>query len=96
MEVSLFAVSGIQFSFDRGPADLKSPDAVPAVIFKRTLHLQDQATHQALHPLHHDHKIISVVIHEADVFFTEIAAVQDEPDVLIAVAFRLFQRVLQL
>ena len=96
MEISVLLIGRVQLSLYRGPADLKCPDAVAPVVLECPLRFQDQLTDQVLHPLHHDHKVIPVLIHETDIFPAEISPVKDKANVLVAITFCFFQGVPEL
>ena len=86
MEVAVFFISCEQLAPYGCSADFIRPYAILAVVFKAPLNLKYQIADQALHPLHHDHESISILIHEADVFLAEISPVKYEPYMLIPIA----------
>ena len=96
VKVSLLLVGGVQLPLDSSTADFERANTVLPVVLKAPLYFQNLLTDKALHPLHHDHEIVSVFIHEFDVLFAEIATVQDKTHVFISIPFCLFQGVLQL
>ena len=64
--------------FHRDTVHLVITQAVFTLFFKTAFRRQDKVPHQRLHPLHHDNELITVLIHEMDVFFTEVSTVKNE------------------
>ena len=59
-------------------------------------HRVHQGRHQASASLDHHDEVVSKPVHARDVVLAEIPAVQNEPDVPVAIALRLVEHVLQL
>ena len=72
------------------------PDTVLPAFFEASLYLQYQVPYQVLHPFHHDHKVVSELVHVVDVFFTEIPSIQNEPDIPVTVSIGRLYHALQL
>ena len=47
-------------------------------------------------PLHHDDELVTVLIHEVDVFFAEVSSIKDETDLTVSIALCLLQHLLEL
>ena len=96
MKVPVSFIIGIQSSLYRHPVYMMTPYAVFPLLFKLAFMLKDQSFDKGCHTLYHDHEIISIIIHPADVLFTEIPSVKYDPYVLITISVRFGKRTLKL
>jgi len=96
MEVPFTRIVGEQSGLDRRPVHLVFPHGVFALGLKRAFQRQDQLVDNTRHPLDHHYEVVAVLVHVLDVCLAEIATVEYEADVGVAVAFGLAYHVLQL
>ena len=89
-------IGKIQLVFHCDAVYFTITQTVFAFFFKTTFNRQNKISHQRLHVLHHDNKLIAVLIHEMDVFFTKISAIKNETDLLISIPLYFQQHLLEL
>ena len=96
VEISFLFIWREQRSFYCGSVCFILTDAVSTHIFKSSPVFENDLADQLLHPFDHDHKIIAVLIHKADIRLAEIPPVQNESGLFISVSFGLLQHDLKL
>ena len=74
----------------------KLSDLIPPIAFKSSFLLSDLLADKLLAALYHDNETEAVAVHISQVLFAEISPVKHEADVLISVAFHLFDHELEL
>ena len=66
------------------------------LFFEAAFDRLNEVTNQRFHPLHHDDELVTVLIHEVDVFLAEATSVKDETDLTVSIALCLLQHLLKL
>ena len=96
MYIPLPGIGCIHKSVNRLPIHAEFRDLIAPVVLEGAFLLTDLIMNKVLDAFHHDNKCKSVLIHELQVFLAEVAPVQNETNVVIAIPFRLCDHVLQL
>ena len=96
MEISVFLIGQVQLLLNRHSGDSVVTDVVDSLVFKGSFLLEHQLIHHGGHALHHDDEAVAASVHMLDVPFTEVAPVQNESDLSVAIAHGLIQHKLQL
>ena len=81
MEIALLGVALIELAFDRDAADVTVLQYAIRIILKAAMHFVNESAYQGLTSLDHHDEPMAVLIQIFDVVPTEIAAVQDEPNI---------------
>ena len=66
------------------------------LFFEASFDRQNESSNQRFHPFHHDYELVTVLIHEVDVFLAEISSIKDGTNLTISIAFCLLQHLLEL
>ena len=78
-------------AFDYHTIDFILPDVTFPAVLKLSFIFEDQITDKRIHPLFHDSKIITTLVHVLDIFFAEIPSVEDNPRMPVTIATGFFQ-----
>ena len=95
VEIALLLIRRIQLVLHGESIHLVITQAELTLFFEAAFDRQDEITDQRFHPLHHD-ELVTVLIHEVDVFFAEVSSIKDETDLTVSIALCLLQHLLEL
>ena len=96
MEIAFLRVYFEERTLKRSTVDAGVADSAGAVCFKRSALLQDHGRDKLLASFHHQQKIDAFLIHHFNIRSTEVAAVDDDAEVFIAVFGQLLDHLLEL
>ena len=96
VEITIFAVIRVKSVFYGCSANLVSPDAVCSFLLKSSFFPEHKFIYELPHAFYHEYKLVSVLIHELDIFLAEIAAVENEAYMLVTIPFGFSKHVSQL
>ena len=96
VEVALLLIRRIQLLLHGDAVHLVITQAELTLFFEAAFDRQDKVTDQGFHSLHHDDELVTVLIHEVDVFLAEVSSVKDETNLTVSIALCLLQHLLEL
>lgn len=96
VEVAFLLIRRIQLVLHGDAVYLVITQAELTLFFEAAFNRQDKIPDQGFHSLHHDDELVTVLIHEVDVFLAEVSSVKDETGLTVSIALCLLQHLLKL